>query len=819
MGPENQNPLDELQSLDDQIGKTTELAGLKPIFFRLDELGKAHPGDFEVQLSVTELKQKVVTRGTALKQLGQMMQGGTPAGAVGSTTGTLISPQTGMTPTETLRSFTEPAAPPPSPLPSPPPPPAMSSTFQAPPPPLPPPDFAAKGLPPANTPPPPPTRPAGDGKTWKRALLLGVIAGAVVSVLVLVILVNQARKRNLIVNVAVQLTTTPPGAAIQVNGEAKCISNCSVGLPPGDYQVTAALDGYQSSAGSLKVRIRQPALLNLTLLPQAQMVRIVTDLPQGQVSMDGQPPADLQDGQFVMNNVQPGQHAVKVTSKTGDASFAIDVAEGKQAAITGPVTARDLMAVLVSSMGAKARVVTNNPAKLTLNGQEQGDASPAGIDLTGFKPGVNEIAVGQGKDQRTLAESFGAAPTLTAFLKSDVNSGTLIISTAEDNVRVFVNGKEYPKKTQKGQLRIPTLGSVNVRVAKDGFEITGAQTADVKKGSEVRLEFKMQPMPQVATLQIREATPGAEVLVDQKSLGAVGDDGSFTANSVAPGEHTVELRKDQFLPKRIQRQFMAGKTVALLGGDVALAAAIGTVRLTRTPAEASVAYRRADEAQAHEMKGNQMDLPVGNYIFTAKAAGYVDRTERLQIAVGETHPLELALAKVVAAPPPPPKNFGMGEFEDPSAWSKQGDVWSHKGGGVIPYKLPTNGTFTFTVRLLRGGSLFRGGRIRWAVQYADAKNYDLFELDRKALASKVIEGGKTYDRGKFEHGLTDKEMSYTVQVDVSPGQLVHRIQNGDNWLVLDTWKEPGRKFNEGKFAFLVQGGDEIGLSDFKFVPR
>ena len=44
MGPENQNPLDELQSLDEQIGQTTELAGLKPIFFRLDELAKAHPG-------------------------------------------------------------------------------------------------------------------------------------------------------------------------------------------------------------------------------------------------------------------------------------------------------------------------------------------------------------------------------------------------------------------------------------------------------------------------------------------------------------------------------------------------------------------------------------------------------------------------------------------------------------------------------------------------------------------------------------------------------------------------------------------------------
>ena len=144
MEPENQNPLDELQSLDEQIGQTTELAGLKPIFFRLDELAKEHPGDFEVQLSVTELKQKVVTRGTALKQLGQMMQGGAP-GAIGTTTGTLIvSPQPPPTPTETMNTPTAPE----SVAPSSPPPVPVSSAFQPPP--------AAS---PADTAPPPPPSP------------------------------------------------------------------------------------------------------------------------------------------------------------------------------------------------------------------------------------------------------------------------------------------------------------------------------------------------------------------------------------------------------------------------------------------------------------------------------------------------------------------------------------------------------------------------------------------------------------------------------------------------------------------------------------
>ena len=147
---------------------------------------------------------------------------------------------------------------------------------------------------------------------------------------------------------------------------------------------------------------------------------------------------------------------------------------------------------------------------------------------------------------------------LTAFLKSDLNIGTLIVSTGEDDVRVFLNDKEYRRRTQRGQVRIQTIGPVSVRVAKDGFQPEPSQTAEVKKGAEVRLEFKLRPLPQVSSLQIRGATPGAEVLIDQASAGTVGSDGSFTDSTVAPGDHTVELRRDQFTPKRLERSFKAG---------------------------------------------------------------------------------------------------------------------------------------------------------------------------------------------------------------------------------------------------------------------
>ena len=190
------------------------------------------------------------------------------------------------------------------------------------------------------------------------------------------------------------------------------------------------------------------------------------------------------------------------------------------------------------------------------------------------------------------------------------------------------------------------------------------------------------------------------------------------------------------------------------------------------------------------------------------------------MAAGETHNVELALARIVeVAAPPPPKIGGLADFDDASAWKQDGNLSTHRGAGFLSYKTPPKGTFAFTVQLLRGGNLFRGGKIRWAFQYQDARNYDLFELDQRYLWSKVIVAGKTYERGKYDHNLTDKDKSYSIQVDVSADKLIHRVLNGGEWKEIDAWAEPGRNFTEGKFGFLILGNDEIGVSDFKFTPR
>lgn len=666
-------------------------------------------------------------------------------------------------------------------------------------------------------------------------MVLGLIGGLAVLLIAGFVVLRQFSKRRAALTartaaVEVAITTDPPGATVKVTGQTSaagaarqlsCTSNCKLSLDPGAYQFSASLDGYESAASSITVTPQHAAVVKLALQPQAPSLHLLTDLPTGTVELDSQPPLNLQDGQLVLDRLAPGTHAIKVKGPNGDpsAAFSFDLANSQQPYIAGPVTARNMMAVLVASYGKQARLVTSGgPWKLAVNGQPQSDAVPAGTDLTSFQPGVNEIAVGDGKDQRSLSDNFGAAPTLTAFLKTDIDAGTLTVSTGIDGVKVFLNDKEYRRVTQHGQLRLQTLGKVTVRVAKSGFLDAPPQTVEVKKGAEVRLQFDMMLAPKFGSLGVHGAAPGTEVWLDQKNAGVVGPDGSFSFANVDPGDHTVELRREQFLPKKLQRSFVAGREVELAGADVALTPANGTIRINRNPASATVTYRRGDGGEAHEAGGNQIELPPGNYAFSASAPGFVASTSRVQVAAGENKELDFTLARERVMPPPPPAAKGMTEFSDAPSWTREGDNWIHKGGGFVPYKPPDKGVFTFTVQLLKGGGVFRSGAVRWCVQYLDSKNYLLTEIDRKNFWTGVIKQGERYQRVKEAHNLGNQK-AFTVQINVQPDRLVQSVLVGGQWKVLDTFAEPGRDFTQGKFGFLIQGSDEIAISDFKFQPR
>jgi hypothetical protein len=116
------------------------------------------------------------------------------------------------------------------------------------------------------------------------------------------------------------------------------------------------------------------------------------------------------------------------------------------------------------------------------------------------------------------------------------------------------------------------------------------------------------------------------------------------------------------------------------------------------------------------------------------------------------------------------------------------------------------------VQLLKGGNAFGvGKKIRWALGYTDGRNQVQFELEKnKVRRISVVNGKQT--KGN-ETKLSGGSESFDVVIEVTPTKIVHRVQG----VIVDQFTE-GENLDKGKFIFLVNPNEEIGVSGFSFTP-
>jgi hypothetical protein len=292
----------------------------------------------------------------------------------------------------------------------------------------------------------------------------------------------------------------------------------------------------------------------------------------GTVSVDDGPPQDLKDGELVLDNLQPGHHSVKVAGRNGNAGFSFDVAEKAAPQISGVPTAVNALAVLVSAQDGKGRLFTNaEHSTLMMDGKPVGDVGPEGLALDDLGDKDHDLQVARDRDRQRFVLTYTSAPALTAYVKSDPNAGTVVVMAGRDGVNVFIDDKAYRRATVQGQVRIPLkVGEYTIRVHKDGFVDPPPQTAEVKKSEETAVTFSMDPVPQFGTLQVRGAAPGTAIFVDKQLVATTSSDGTANVGNLKIGEHTLELRHEDAIPKTLLRIFTADSPVVLSGTDVQL---------------------------------------------------------------------------------------------------------------------------------------------------------------------------------------------------------------------------------------------------------
>jgi tetratricopeptide (TPR) repeat protein len=381
---------------------------------------------------------------------------------------------------------------------------------------------------------------------------------------------------------------------------------------------------------------------------------------------------------------------------------------------------------------------------------------------------------------------------------SGQNLGTLLVVAGQDDARVFLNGKLQRQLTKAGQLRLPNLEPKDyvVQVSKSGFQDPPQQKISIRKDEQAEVIFNLQPQPRMASLTIQGGTPETMVLVDQTPVGTVQPDGTISVSTVNPGDHTVELRKERFKPRQFKKHFVAGGTIALAAADAALEATPGELKITFAPPDATVAVVKGDLLKIVS-SGVPLNLAPGTYTLTARTSERITRSSTIEVVAGQSKTLDLSLAP-----------SGMSKWDDPGAWKHESDSFVRKGGDFVLYgAIPASGTFVFSAMLTKGHQL------QWVLNYADPKNYVLFQVDDNNFHRTVIRNGEKTDEIIVPH-KADKKSFRTLQIRVSPTEVVNQIKQGERWILLDRWTQPGTNLSLGKFGFYLPGNDQVELSSF-----
>jgi hypothetical protein len=386
----------------------------------------------------------------------------------------------------------------------------------------------------------------------------------------------------------------------------------------------------------------------------------------------------------------------------------------------------------------------------------------------------------------------------------------LRIVADEDDATAYLNGEEYARrKTQRGRLLIFLYPrQYKVRVAKPGFGAVAEQVVEVRRGEETMVEFDLEPLPQTASLTIRNAPPGAEVLVGGERVGTIPAGAETATFTLPPGRHTVSIRKAAYKPGEWEVQLKPGESAERNG---ALESATGTLQITLEPAgiNAQVTIRSDSEPDERPISGTTLPLAEGTYTVTARANGYQPYGATVRVSTGETRSVTLTLAREEKAVVTPTNLMGA---LAQNGWTADNKLLTRRGGDfVLTPQDPAPGVYQFTI-LLQSGR-----RLEWFTNYRDPRNYAVFQMDRDQFTRAEMINGRRSGAVEVAQGVNRNEF-VTVSVEVYREAIIHRVFRNGEWILLDDWRAPGANFLRGRFGFHIPGRDQVALSSFTFTP-
>lgn len=801
--------LDLLQALDGEASAISA-ADAGRITSRVDAIEISRFDDAECTALIASIREKLARVRIAQAPLAPQPEPKPPAEGVFGTPSASAEPSLFDEPP--VKSVPEPSIP--APL-------LFESTEAAPPPP------AGFPMPPGPPPPAAPRAPKPAGKPLRPPKAVPkTLRNAIVGAAVLIVLVSLFAlwRRSVATGdgVEVEVRTTPPGAQIVIGGEPKGVSNLTLRLQPGEYQITAELDGYEPVITPLTVQSGVPTGVGLILNPWRPSVRVYSDVELSSVMLSGRPLNPGAAGEFVLDSLNDGNYDLALAGPQASASVVLQLAGNAMPALGSAIETKAADILLIHTFRDQISILSNlTSAQASVDG---GDARPlagSGAVFSGISLGSHQITITDGSASRTIPVSVvGGAPVVQAFIlsKGSAAQGSILIATGEDQVSAKINGYRHWLKSRNGQVRIASLkpGTYKVEVFKEGFQSPPPASVEVRAGEETRIELKVKAVVRLAAVTI-SGPAGAQVVVDGAPSGSIPTGGSLTLD-LPPGQHSFELRRNNVRTQVVTRTLRPGEPLSL-GSELAFPQpATGVVRFEVTPAGARMMLRRRGDAesQAQAVTQASMTLQEGAYILSVSAPGHASTVVNFQVTAGSTTSVPVALRSLAVQaekPVSPPR--GIQEFADIGSWTADGPWRVRRGGNFALYSSPpSTGTIQFSFQLRRGREAV------WVVNYKDPRNHVLYRVDEKQVVRAEVVNGREHVVARVPHGFPNLN-EFEVRIVIEDGRIRQELRQDGAWTAADQFQGSG--LGAGRFGFFVSGrglgrADEYAVKDFVFRP-
>ncbi len=367
----------------------------------------------------------------------------------------------------------------------------------------------------------------------------------------------------------VQVAVSPDGVLVFTDGHSCVTPDCNLRLAAGEHQIHLTKPGYvpQTISLSLPEQARQEARLIAKLLPLPPSAQIVGNVSGAGVYLDGSKVGNFEAGQFTLQTIASGSHVIRIAGGDGESSIPLLVSPTAGITISGALSTSGFSIVAVTHKADNYSLWTAGPSPepVYLNQKSLGTTKNGYLSLADLKKGAEEIRVGDGSNSLKFSLPPDTRPLLYLFLAGGQNTGTLTVTTNVGNPQLFIDDKLYGSNGTSPKQRIVLPAKVyQLRAAHPGYINSDTVRVSVDRGSETSVTLQLTPKP--AIIQIKDALPGTTVKID----GIVADlvSGRVHSREIAPGNHTIELSRDKFASKRVQRRVEPGETVLISASDL-----------------------------------------------------------------------------------------------------------------------------------------------------------------------------------------------------------------------------------------------------------